>query len=490
MASIPSIPAPPVWGARLRAALRWLVPPVGELRFWLVQVGLLTLAGLDAFVDEMRADLDHVPPSITISLLLVPVVYAALNFGVRGAVVTALWATALSVPHWMLIPRIGPAHDWTELAFLVVLNAVAVVVGQRVERERRARQRAEDALRAAEVATARYQSLFEDQPAPVIIVDGAGAVAEVNGAAAGLFGAPAAHRHVEDLLGATVTDLLDGTAGCVRIPGRDGQELLFVPTARALPGAVGAGGAAGTGPVQVVLADVTAQQRRQEEQRLFAARLLRVQEEERRRLARELHDDPLQDLTYLTRALDDLSQHPRLPVELADPLRQGGALAGGAATALRKLIHGLRPPALDDFGVAAALNQLAEQVRRRGGMTVDVQVTGVPARLDPEVELAAYRIAQEALNNVLKHAGATRVGIELHHDDHAVILSVADDGHGLAGASPDRGPAGEDGTVRDGSRGLGLLGMRERVNMVGGTLQVAPRLPRGTLVRALLPIRG
>jgi len=134
--------------------------PVRAARFWVVQAGVL----LVAFLDEVILDVLHVqlpfeiPRSTITSLLLVPVIYAALNFGVRGAVGTALWATVLMFPDWLFIAGVTTANAWEEIGNLAVLNAVAIIVGQRVEREAQARVRAEDALRASEIAKALYQS--------------------------------------------------------------------------------------------------------------------------------------------------------------------------------------------------------------------------------------------------------------------------------------------------------------------------------------------
>jgi signal transduction histidine kinase len=395
----------------------------------------------------------------------------ALNFGVRGAIGTAAWATALVVPHWLLVPQLTATHFWIELSFLVVLNTVAVVVGVRVEGEQRARQRAEAALRTARIAEARYHSLFEDQPAPVIITDSAGVVSEVNTAATRLLGTLVIGCRIDDLLGAPLAALLAGLPGCLELRDRDGEQVLLVPIARTLATDDG------TGLVQVVLTDVTEQHRRQEEQRRFAGQLLTVQEEERRRLARELHDEPLQQLTYLARALEDLSQQPALPGELPDGLSRSAAVAAEAASSLRKQIHGLRPPVLDDLGLVSALRQLTDQACRRDGLVVDLQVEGHEQRLSPDVELTTYRIAQEALNNVLKHAQAHAAQVGLRYADQ-LTLTITDDGRGL-----------QHGTGMPGRHGgLGLIGMRERVSMAGGTLEVRPHRPRGTLVRATLPL--
>lgn len=462
--------------ARVPAMLAWLWslrPPVSEPRFWVVQAGVLGLAALhDVVLDDLSSQSFAAVPAPTSSgLLLIPVIYAALNFGVRGAVGTALWSTALLIPNWFVAPEGTAVHLWIEAGYLLILNVVAVVVGQRVEREQRARHKAEAALQAAKDAQSRYHSLFEDQPAPVIVTDADGVIGEANTAARRHFGTGTVGRRVEDLLGVATTELLDGTSRCLALPGPDGSPTQLVPTAHRLTTTTGAA------QVQVVLTDVTDQHRREEEERLFAGRLLTVQEEERRRLARELHDDPLQSLAYLSRALGDLSQRHDVSQEYTEPLTDAAGVATDAATALRKIIHGLRPPVLDDLGLVSALRQLALDTQRRTGLCVQLRVRGQQSALPPELALAAYRIAQEALTNVVRHAHATHASLSLTFNER-LALTIADDGRGML-PHPER--------RKQTTGGLGLIGMRERVNMAGGELTVAPQAPHGTRIRAVLP---
>lgn len=447
--------------------VRSFAPPVGDRRFWLVQFGVVTLALIhDVVLVALHAhELAGVPTPVTAALMLIPVVYAALNFGVRGAVGTALWASMLIVPHWFISSTVSAAHLWIELAYLVILNTVALVVGQRVESEQQARER-------AEVASARYRALFDEQPAPVITTDEAGVIGEVNSAATRLFGRSTSGRDVKDVLGAGLDELLDGRRSALTLRAASGETRRFVPTAHR----VGADGHAEL--VQVILTDVTEQQRRHEEQLRFSRQLLTVQEDERRRLAQELHDDPLQNLTYLSRAFDDLSLTSDLPAETSQRLQHSAAVAAEAAAALRKVIHGLRPPVLDDLGLVSALRQLAEQTTQRAGLAVDLGVRGVEVRLPPEIELAAYRVVQESLTNVVRHAKAKRAGVTLQYGD-CLVITVTDDGRGV-GTTVGRRVASD--------TGLGLVGMRERVNMSGGTLDIRRRSPHGTRVRAVLPL--
>ena len=437
-------------------------------RFWLVQAGVL----LVAFLDEVVLDVLGVQPPFEIprstitSLLLVPVIYAALNFGVRGAVGTALWATALMFPDWLFISGVTTANAWVEIGNLAVLNAVAIIVGQRVEREGQARLRAEEALRASEVAEARYRALFDEQHAPVLVTDAAGVVTEANAAATRLLGAGVPGRLLSDLVDTAVTAILVGAVA--RLPVGD---RVFVPKARTLE--VGSGERL----VQIVLVDVTEEEHRAREQRDYATHLVTVQEDERRRLAQDLHDDPLQTLTYLVRMLEHLADDARLGPDLAALVRRDSELATEVVDALRTVIHGLRPPVLDDFGAVAALRQLVDEVRARCGISIRMRVSGDQVRLSAQCELTVYRVAQEALSNVVRHAKATHTRVDLHFGEQ-VVLTVTDDGCGI--------PAPSSTSASSGGR-LGLIGMRERVTLVGGSLEVHPLAPHGTRVRATVP---
>ncbi|NMM24661.1 MAG: sensor histidine kinase [Phycicoccus sp.] len=273
-------------------------------------------------------------------------------------------------------------------------------------------------------------------------------------------------RLLSDLVATSVTAILDGAVPRLPVGGR-----VFVPKARTLE--IGAG----ERMVQIVLVEVTEEERRLSEQRAYAAHLLTAQEDERRRLAQDLHDDPVQTLTYLVRMLGQLSEDPLLPPALAALARRDGELATEVVDDLRTVIHGLRPPELDDFGVVAALWQLVEECDARPGISARLRVSGDQVRLSAQSELTVYRVAQEALSNVVHHAQATNVQVDLQFGQQ-VLLTVTDDGRGIPADS-----------ITSASLGghLGLIGMRERVNLVGGSLEIRANTPHGTLVRVTLP---
>ena len=203
-------------------------------------------------------------------------------------------------------------------------------------------------------------------------------------------------------------------------------------------------------------------------------RVVEAQELERARLARELHDETGQALTSILLGLKSLedrvdSDDGRTAVtELRD-------LVVSTMQDVRRLAVELRPAALDDFGLVPAIERFRDSVEEQGGLTVDVQSPLGDERLPSQAETALYRIAQEALNNVVKHAAATRVTVRLSRSDKTVVLAVQDDGKGF-----------EPGSVRDG--GLGLVGMRERVALLGGRLTVESSEGGGTLLKAEVPL--
>ncbi|HYZ20193.1 MAG TPA: GAF domain-containing sensor histidine kinase [Gaiellaceae bacterium] len=200
-------------------------------------------------------------------------------------------------------------------------------------------------------------------------------------------------------------------------------------------------------------------------------RVVAAQELERRRLARELHDETGQALTSILlglRALEDARKDVREPIE---ELRE---LVVATLQDVRRLAVELRPKALDDFGLVPALERLVDSFREQTGMTVDVEARLGPERLPPEVETALYRITQEALTNVVKHARARRVSIVLTRRNGAVTAVIEDDGRGFE-------------ETRDGE-GLGLLGMRERLELINGKLTVESSHGAGTSIVAEVPV--
>lgn len=198
-------------------------------------------------------------------------------------------------------------------------------------------------------------------------------------------------------------------------------------------------------------------------------------ERERQRWARELHDDTLQGLGALRMLLSGALRGDE--VKLRATVERAVDMLATQVDDLRGLITELRPAALDDLGLQAALESLVERFGTAGGPALDAQITvgDTSGRLDPELETAVYRVVQEALHNVLKHAGARQATLRAWRSADQVHLEIADDGRGF-----------DDGTP---SGGFGLVGMRERVELAGGTLDVVASPGGGTRITARLPVR-
>jgi two-component system sensor histidine kinase UhpB len=201
-------------------------------------------------------------------------------------------------------------------------------------------------------------------------------------------------------------------------------------------------------------------------------RALGAQEAERERIARELHDEVGQQLTALLLQLSSAGR--RADPELQPALTEAHELARTTLEDVRRVARELRPEALDDLGLASALAALAERLHKQAGLRVDLRLPRELPPLTEEQELAIYRIAQEALTNVIRHADHDRAELTLQVDEEAVVLDVRDEGLGF---DPDAMEA------------TGLRGMRERSLLVGARLGVHSRLGHGTLVRLALPLR-
>jgi signal transduction histidine kinase len=213
----------------------------------------------------------------------------------------------------------------------------------------------------------------------------------------------------------------------------------------------------------------------------LSAKLVSAQEDERRTIARELHDEVGQVITAMKVELGLAQRASNSPANIVSRLDDIRAIAEGALQRVRDLSHLLHPAALDDLGLTAAIDDLVREVGRRHGIRADIFHDHNDARLAPEIETTIYRLVQEALTNVVKHAraGACRVSLERLPD--TVRVSVEDDGSGFP-------PAGAE--EAGGTRGLGLIGIRERVARFGGTMQIETAPGKGTRLTVELPARS
>jgi two-component system NarL family sensor kinase len=207
-------------------------------------------------------------------------------------------------------------------------------------------------------------------------------------------------------------------------------------------------------------------------------RVLDAQEEERGRVARELHDGISQILVGVRYALDTARRKlDRGDPTAAEPLGKGIETLGEAIAEVRRISRDLRPGLLDDLGLGPALKNLTDEFAERTGMTTDFQTVVFRNRLDPEAKIALYRIAQEALTNIERHAGATHVTLDIRGHKKGATLRIVDNGCGINMSTDGRTP------------GLGLRNMQERIEQLEGNLRIStPPSGKGTMIEVTVPL--
>jgi len=209
-----------------------------------------------------------------------------------------------------------------------------------------------------------------------------------------------------------------------------------------------------------------------------------IQEQERRRVARELHDETAQQLTALALNLQAVAEMMEMgdveDAEIRTMLKKAHSIAVNASAEVARLIRELRPTLLDTLGLPAAVHNLAETNLSSQGINVSTEFQGMDRRLLPETELSLFRIAQEAISNIVRHSEAKNATIKLECDADKCVLHVEDDGKGF--------DVSQITSIDQKGRGAGLFGMKERVTMVGGTCSCQSQPGRGTKIVARVPI--
>jgi PAS domain S-box-containing protein len=331
-----------------------------------------------------------------------------------------------------------------------------------------------------------YRAVFRAAPDGILLVDPEGRVRDLNPKAEELFG-----WERGELVGEPVEVLVpEGVRGA---HARHRQRYHDDPHARPMGIGMELMGRRRDGahfPVEISLSpirqdgrtfviatvrDVTQRNRLRE----FGAGALRATEEERRRIARELHDDVAQRVATVllrlrvARRVESDSERDEILHEIREDL-------SGCSEAIRRLARGLRPPALEDAGLAAALRAHVRERLEGEDLAADLEVHDVEGDVDQDLQLVVYRVVQEGLSNAIRHADADRVRIRVERRRDRLVAEVEDDGRGFELPGPLE-------SVADG--GLGLIGMEERAHAVGGELEIDTAPGEGTRVRIVAPLR-
>jgi PAS domain S-box-containing protein len=338
---------------------------------------------------------------------------------------------------------------------------------------------------AATIPIVEYEAVFRAAPDGIVLADAEGTIRDLNPAALRMFG-----YEPDELIGERIEVLVPERLRAVHR--REREAFVERPHARPMGIGMELSGRRKDGsefPVEISLSpiqtdetshviaivhDVTERKRL----RAFGAGALRAAEEERQRIARELHDDTAQRLAallvrfQLATRTGEAADRERMLQEIREGIE-------AAADSVRQIARNLRPPVLDEVGVVGAIRAHVRTLREAYDVEAEVDAPRREPRLAADVELALYRIVQEALANVVRHAGARRARVTFAVADGALEVSVTDDGLGF-----------DLGAVEREARGLGLLGMRERARNAGGELAIESAPGAGTRVRIRLPVEG
>jgi PAS domain S-box-containing protein len=348
------------------------------------------------------------------------------------------------------------------------------------------RKRAEEALHDSEKS---FRALFEGAYDAIWVHDLEGNIQTTNKAAAELSGYP-----LEELLRMNVKSFLgDESLNLAREVGRkltqhqsvdtpyelrlikkDGSEAICMVSTNLITSEGEPKG------FQNIARDVTQEKRMQENLRYYLHEITRAQEEERKRIARELHDDTAQLLSSLSRQLDNFARkkHGLAPNEVLF-LRDLQAQLNRGVQGVQRFVQNLRPSLLDDLGLLPALRSLVKDLQEYEGIDTSLEVVGGERRFSPEFESLLFRIVQEALSNIRRHAQASEARVAIDFTGDKVRLTISDNGRGfeLSGGVDDLPRSGK----------LGLAGMQERARLLGGTLEVESTPGKGTTMTVEVP---
>ncbi len=455
------------------------------------------------------------------TLFVLPVAYATLAFGMVGGLTTLFLAFLIMLPRVLFI-SLYPLDAFIEILSVCFVGGVMSWVLESLEKERWLRQKAIARLQATNAISEMLNRSLELEEILDVALE---KVLKVMGLDAGLIFALdegnqalnlAAYRGISPQTAKGVDRLKVGEGLCGRVA-QTGEPLVVADTSRderltrlvireeefqaqlivplkskgKVKGtmAVARRGPREFAPEEIALISTIGNQigvaienaQLYQNMRFYVRQITQAQEAERERIARELHDDTAQALLVLRRHLGALMGPPQqLPESAIQHLEGARQLTDEILEGVRRFSQDLRPPTLDHLGLLPTLEGLVADLRAQEGIDVRLEVVGSQRRLSPEAELVLFRMVQEALNNVRRHARASKVVTTVEFADGRVRLTVSDNGQGFAlpARMSDLAAAGK----------LGLMGMHERARLLGGVLTIQSEVGKGTTVIADLPV--
>jgi len=476
--------------------LSYLTRLIRKPSFWLILLVLLLITlphyhevlEHPFFLTDVITDLNLDRHAFERILYLAPIVWAGLMFGWKGSLITSLAALACMLPRAAFL-SLYPVDALFETAAVFIIGNVAAVSFASLRKEREYRMELEIAHQDLQRSEQSYRRLFENAHDAIWVQNMEGNIITANEAAARLTGydmEKLVHMNVMEFLSEEGLELArevrhkltqgEVTHGSYdqRLIRKDGTEALLRLSSSLIR--------SDAEPIgfQHIARDVTEEKRLQENLRFYLQQTTRAQEEERKRISRELHDETVQSLVVLSRQIDTLvsggkglSEENRLHLE--ELWRQ----TNNIIREIRRLSQDLRPAALDRLGLLPALEWLASDAAEYSGIATKVNILGNEQRFPEEVELLLFRITQEALRNVWRHSQATEAEVKVEFNEDKFRITVNDNGKGFSV------PETIGDLARDGK--LGLAGMQERTQLLGGTLTVESRPDKGSSVTVELP---
>lgn len=446
-----------------------------------------------------QAPLEFTHYSVFRILSIIPVAYAAFVFHFRGGVITAIFVSLALLPRPLLISP----HQFDALAETAGFLCIGLLVSWLIDRQQRTvsrlentRQELSDSLESIkneqqqlQFCEDRYRGLFENASEAILACSTTGRIISVNRACEQLTGYTQSElstttiyelfsgmsiETVKELFSGKLERITVGETEELHLIRKDGTEVFIQLKAGPLLRGDQVIG------LQAIARNVTEERQLRQNMEYYIAQITRAQEDERLRISRELHDDTVQVLAGLSRDLGSLlSTGRKLPKPTIETLEKLREMADSSLEGVRRFSQDLRPSVLDDLGLVPALKWLTTDLEKQHRLAVKVSINGIQRRLPPEKELTVFRIAQEALNNVARHSQASAVEMTVDFSDDALTLIISDNGQGFDM------PTRTSDLVQ--SAKLGIVGMRERARLIGGTLIVQSEVGVGTTVTLRIP---
>jgi len=369
-----------------------------------------------------------------------------------------------------------------------LLSALGNLVGVAMRNARLYKDR-EIAIEQLKLSEKKYRQLFENAHDAIWVQDLSGKVIAANDAVAELFGYGLTSiigsnsealftSESQILFKGIMNDLLRGSREeqpyVQEIVRSDGRKAIIMLTANLISSEGQPDG------IQFIGRDITREVRMQENQSFYLQQITRAHEEERQRISRDLHDSTAQSLIAILRSLERFCEDEQmLPDDRLNLLWNYHGQLRGVLQEIRQLSRDLRPSVIDQLGLLPSVEWLVEQFKVENEKQASFSVVGNERRFTPEIEVTLFRIVQEALRNIARHAGATSAEVLVNFKSKETVITITDDGQGFDL------PLSLGEFSRHGK--LGIDGMQTRARLVGGTLDVSSGIGKGTIIRLVVP---